>query len=82
MKDTLLRRDPKTAREQSTVSWEYDFQANETNAKQEARSEEHATSTIYIPWHDFKPTYRGRPIMVPGGLRLNDIRRISIMNRR
>lgn len=82
LKDTLLPRDPDTGREQSTVSWEYDFRANESAMKQEGRSEEHDLRTVSIPWREFKPTYRGREVKSPEPLKLNDIRRISIMNRR
>lgn len=82
LKDTLLPRDPDTGREQSTISWEYDFRVNDSATQKEARSEEHEVKTIGIPWREFKPTYRGREVKSPEGLKVNDIRRMSIMNRR
>lgn len=38
--------------------------------------------TIYISWQELKPTYRGREVKSPEALKVNDIRRMSIMNRR
>lgn len=54
-------------REQSTLSWEYDFVGNDAE--------------LFIPWDDFKPTYRGKPKSDGEPLDLGTIRRISIMMR-
>ncbi|KAI0201560.1 NADH:ubiquinone oxidoreductase intermediate-associated protein 30 [Astrocystis sublimbata] len=66
VKDDILPRRP-DGREQSTVSWEYDFPGS--------RSE------LEIPWHDLKPTYRGKPKPDAEALDLTSIKRISIMMR-
>ncbi|KAL7621911.1 hypothetical protein AAE478_007411 [Parahypoxylon ruwenzoriense] len=66
LKDEVLPRQP-DGREQSTLSWEYDFAGRDTEVK--------------ISWEDLKPTYRGKPIRDAKPLRLENIRRISIMMR-
>ena len=70
LKDELL---PKSSngREQSTVSWEYDF-------KLEDRSKE----KIFIKWDDFKATYRGKEQEDAKPLDIKNIKRISFMMRR
>lgn len=90
MKDTILPPDPNTGREQSTVSWEYDFRAQDPDivqnlnlaSEQNLRSEEHDLKLLFIPWNEFKPTYRGREVADPEPLKTNQVRRISIMMRR
>ncbi|KAI2617802.1 NADH:ubiquinone oxidoreductase complex I intermediate-associated protein 30 [Hypoxylon sp. NC1633] len=54
-------------RDEATVSWEYDFVPS--------------GSQVTIRWADFKPTYRGKPKEDAEPLRLDHIRRISIMMR-
>ncbi|KAI1343024.1 CIA30 family protein-like protein [Xylariaceae sp. FL0016] len=66
LKDEVLPKRP-DGREQSTVSWEYDFTAQET--------------TLDIAWADFKPTYRGKPKPDAQPLKLSNIKRVSIMMR-
>ncbi|KAI0379012.1 complex I intermediate-associated protein 30 [Hypomontagnella monticulosa] len=67
LKDEVLPKRP-DGREQSTVSWEYDFVSGNTE--------------ITVSWGDFRPTYRGRPKPDADPLRLDRIKRISIMMRR
>ncbi|RYP19543.1 hypothetical protein DL765_003270 [Monosporascus sp. GIB2] len=59
---------PRRPREQSTVSWEYDFEGQ--------------ASEVVIPWQEFKPTYRGRPTPDAEPMDLRNVKRISIMCRR
>jgi hypothetical protein len=67
VKDKVLPKRP-DGREQSSISWEYDFTGDE--------------STIKILWKDLKPTYRGKPKLDAEPLELASIKRISIMMRR
>lgn len=69
LKDELLPKSP-NGREQSTVSWEYDFKADSDGGK------------VYIHWDDFKPTYRGRDKKDAKPLDLKHVKRISFMVRR
>lgn len=55
-------------REQSTVSWEFDFEGPETD--------------VVIPWRGFRPTYRGKPKPDAEPLNPKSVLRISIMCRR
>lgn len=68
LKDDILPKRP-DGREQSTVSWEYDF----TSQGQEE---------LRIPFGHFKPTYRGKDKPDATPLNLADVKRISIMMRR
>ncbi|KAK0660000.1 Uncharacterized protein DIS24_g3567 [Lasiodiplodia hormozganensis] len=74
IKNQLLPPDPNTGREQSTISYEYDFFAPSPNATGE-------TTTIFIPWKDFKATYRGREDPEAPPVDLTDIKRFGIMMR-
>ena len=67
VKDEVLPKRP-DGREQSTVSWEYDFTGNKLD--------------LHIPWKDLKPTYRGKPKPDAKPLDLASIKRVSIMMRR
>lgn len=70
LKDEVLPKRP-DGREQSTVSWEYDFVVGDaTGAK------------VVIPLADFEPTYRGRPKPDAEPLDLKNVRRVSFMMRR
>ena len=70
LKNEILPKRP-DGREQSTVSWEYDFRAR--MARQ---------GKVFVKWDDFKPTYRGKPVGDPEPLDLRRIRRVGIMVRR
>ncbi|GME23053.1 Cia30 family protein [Neofusicoccum parvum] len=74
IKNELLPPDPESGREQSTISYEYDFVAPSPNATSE-------TSTVFIPWKGFKATYRGREDTNAPPIDLTDIKRFSIMMR-
>ncbi|KAI0483643.1 NADH:ubiquinone oxidoreductase intermediate-associated protein 30 [Xylaria cf. heliscus] len=66
VKDEILPKRP-DGREQSTISWEYDFIGKGTE--------------LDIPWQDLTPTYRGKPKPDAKPLDLACIKRISIMMR-
>lgn len=72
LKDEVLPRMP-DGREQSTVSWEYDFVSPKEGDEDQV---------LYVPWDDFKPTYRGKPKPDAPILDLANVRRISLMMRR
>lgn len=68
LKDTNLPKRP-DGREQSTVSWEYDFVADKSGGE------------VLMPFADFQPTYRGRAAPDAAPLNLAGIKRISFMMR-
>ncbi|KAJ5198095.1 uncharacterized protein N7498_007212 [Penicillium cinerascens] len=67
LKDEILPKRP-DGREQSTLSWEYDF-----------RSE--GQKTIFVKWSDFRPTYRGKEKKGVEPLDLKNVKRFGIMIR-
>ncbi|KAI9924230.1 hypothetical protein ASPWEDRAFT_588663 [Aspergillus wentii DTO 134E9] len=67
LKDEILPKRP-DGREQSTLSWEYDFPAEKKER-------------VSIKWADFKATYRGKEKKVKTPLNLTNIKRVSIMMR-
>ncbi len=69
VKDELLPKSP-NGREQSTISWEYDFKPEKDGEK------------VYVHWDDLKPTYRGREKKDVQPLDLKNVKRISLMMRR
>lgn len=68
LKDELLPKSP-NGREQSTISWEYDFKADKRGEK------------VYVRWEDFTATYRGREKKDAKPLDLKHVKRISLMMR-
>jgi hypothetical protein len=56
-------------REQSTISYEYDFSSSSEMA-------------LFVPWHAMKPTYRGKPKDDAPPLNKKDVKRFSLMMRR
>ena len=78
LKDTILpRRDD--GREQSTISWEYDFVVA-TGDK--VGYENAGGHTVVMPFAEFQSTYRGRPTPDAAPLDLANVKRISLMMRR
>jgi len=69
LKDEILPRNPENGREQSTISYEYDF----SSAPEEG---------LFIPWHALKATYRGKDKDDAAPLKTKDVKRFSIMMRR
>lgn len=84
LKDEVLPRRP-DGRDQSTVSWEYDFvvRAGEGAAAGGDTGGSTAGSTrVVIPFGEFKPTYRGKAKPDAEPLDLKNVKRISFMMRR
>lgn len=73
IKDELLPLDS-GGREQSTVSWEFDFELS-------ASVTSGAKTTLWIPWAKFTPTFRGREKKDASALKTHSIRRFGIMCR-
>ena len=75
LKDSLLRPDLATGREQSTISYEYTFQVTSQALREKF-------VTIYVPWGELKATYRGKEKENAPPLNIEDVKRMSIMMRR
>lgn len=83
LKDEVLPRRP-DGRDQSTVSWEYDFVvgAGEDAAAASAAGSTTGSTRVVIPFGDFQPTYRGKSKPDAAPLDLKNVKRISFMMRR
>ncbi|KAK5948525.1 hypothetical protein OHC33_010421 [Knufia fluminis] len=77
LKDEILLPDPGNGREQSTVSWEFDFKKKDSHIYLDDPSLRH----VSIPWHAFNATYRGKPKDDAKPLAKDDVKRMSIMMR-
>lgn len=79
LKDELLPKNPENGREQSTISYEYDFQLKKDG-------EDHSSSSkgtkILMPWDELKATYRGKEKHDAAPLDTSNIKRLSVMMRR
>lgn len=69
LKDEILPRRP-DGRESSSISWEYDFRADERG------------SSFFVKWADLRATYRGRDLDDVRPLDLKGVKRFGIMIRR
>ena len=75
LKDELLPPDPATGRDQSTISYEYDFEiaAGKADGKD---------GSVCIGWNDLKATYRGKDKEDAPPINRHKIKRMSLMMRR
>ena len=77
-------------REKAGISWEVEFKAgqkkeavNEEGDNNETSEKRKNTSiTVWVPWEDFKATYRGKEKKDAGELKTGEVRRVGIMMRR
>ncbi|KAK3056292.1 hypothetical protein LTR09_002799 [Extremus antarcticus] len=76
LKDELLPPDEKTGREQSTISWECDFELSPQDKPGDV-----CDKSVFIPWDSLNPTYRGKLKKDADPLDLKKIKRMSIMMR-
>ncbi|KAL1852076.1 hypothetical protein Daus18300_012288 [Diaporthe australafricana] len=77
LKDEVLPRRP-DGRDQSTVSWEYDFVVE---AGKGAAGSGSGSTRVVIPFGEFQPTYRGKPRPDAEPLDLKNVKRLSFMMR-
>lgn len=88
LKDEVLPRRP-DGRDQSTVSWEYDFVVGAGKGGTAAAAGDAGgggstagSTRVVIPFEEFKPTYRGKAKPDAEPLDLKNVKRISFMMRR
>ena len=77
LKDDLLPPNKENGREQSTISWECDFELPPQAEPGKTRNK-----SVFIPWKSFNPTYRGKLQKDADPIDLKKIKRFSIMIRR
>jgi Complex I intermediate-associated protein 30 (CIA30) len=76
-------------REEATVSWEVDFKVPKSERASEGDEvgEEEGIgkrkeTVVFIPWKEFRPTYRGKEKKDAKPIDLKGVRRMSVMMRR
>ncbi|KAK8250459.1 complex I intermediate-associated protein 30-domain-containing protein [Phyllosticta capitalensis] len=74
IKNQLLPPDPDTGREQSTISYEFNFRAQHNKCSA-------AKMALFVPWKYFRASYRGREPRDAPKLDLKNIKRFGIMIR-
>ena len=90
LKDEEMAGKREDGREKAGISWEVEFRSGQKKevekegaAGNETSKEEKTVSTIiWVPWEDFKPTYRGKEKKDAGRLKTGELRRVGIMMRR
>lgn len=79
LKDEILPKRP-DGREQSSLSWEYEFVVPPPEEGEEGMRE---GTVLRAKWRDFVPTYRGKPKEgLTRSIEVNNVKRVSLMMRR
>ena len=92
---TLILKDEETpgkrddGREKAVISWEVEFRAGqkkeaeeESDGSETGKNGKSASTRVWVPWEDFKATYRGKEKKDAGELKTGEVRRVGIMMRR
>lgn len=76
-------------REKAGTNWEVDFKVGQEKSSsaeggeiEEEGAGDDELTRIWVPWEEFKATYRGKDKKDPGELKTGEIRRIGLMMRR
>ena len=85
LKDAENSQRERDGREKTGFSWEAEFRANDELKKAHggnyAETEEKGAQEVYLPWEDFKPTFRGRESKGEEKLDRRNITLVGIMMR-
>ena len=79
LKDGAAAGKREDGRENAGVNWEVDFRVGEMDGEKEGGD---GVTTIWVPWDDFKATFRGKEKKDAGELKTGKVRRIGLMMRR
>lgn len=79
-KDEVLADKREDGREKAGINWEVDIEmaGNRISAEKDENSE---AKKVFVPWNEFKATYRGKPKDDTEGLKTASIRRVGLMMR-
>lgn len=69
-------------RERAGVSWEVDFRVGGGESRGETDGGGGEGRAVWVPWEEFKATYRGKEVEDAGELKKGEVRRIGFMMRR
>lgn len=85
---TLILKDEEAAgkredgRERAGINWEVDFKVGGEDGGEEGEEGGGDGARIWVPWGEFKATFRGKEKKDAGELKKGEVRRIGLMMRR
>ena len=90
LKDEEMSGKRDDGREKAGISWEVEFMAGqekeedkeEGDGSETSKRGEGVSTTVWVPWEDFKATYRGKEKKDAGELKTGEVRKVGIMMRR
>ena len=90
LKDEEMAGKREDGREKAGISWEVEFRSGQKKEAEKegaagnetSKKEKTVPTMIWVPWEDFKPTYRGKEKKDAGKLKTGEVRRVGIMMRR
>ena len=90
LKDEEMSGKRDDGREKAGISWEVEFRAGQKKEEEKEEGDRSETSKrgegvstrVWVPWEDFKATYRGKEKKDAGELKTGEVRKVGIMMRR
>jgi len=69
-------------REKAGVNWEVEFRAGKVDDESAEKDGKEEGTKVWIPWGDFKATFRGKEKEDAGKLKTGEVSRVGLMMRR
>jgi len=69
-------------REKAGVNWEVEFRAGKVDDESAKKDGKEEGTKVWIPWGDFKATFRGKEKEDAGKLKTGEVSRVGLMMRR
>lgn len=82
LKDELRDEKREDGREKAGVNWEVEFEAGSGEEGGEKEGDKNNGTRIWVPWGEFKATFRGKEKKDAGNLKTGEVRRVGLMMRR
>lgn len=85
---TLILKDEEAAgkkedgREKAGINWEVDFKVGEEDGEEGGEKDGGDVTRVWVPWEEFKATFRGKERKDAGELKKGEVRKIGLMMRR
>lgn len=80
LKDEEQTEKREDGREKAGINWEIEFTGG--GESDDERVKEKEGTKVWVPWGDFKATYRGKEKKDAGELKTREVRRVGLMMRR
>lgn len=82
LKDELPAEKREDGKEKAGVNWEVEFKAAGKGGEEDGEEKGEKEVKVWVPWEDFKATYRGKEKEDAGKLKTGEVRRVGLMMRR